>query len=219
MSAQPKTVKRDPKAKWPEGWEAEAERLASFYLRIIKGINEHDVSLAQKRLAAKQMERLRTHGEQFSSGLRDLIDCEDADRLVRMHRTRTARRGISENRRGELDRLLVYVLEIRSLTTAIAEVADDLAGAGQLLAASDTLEMGNQSTLALRFTIAAASAAYSKLFKKPPGRSRSDYGTFGRFVLEVIARTPEHCRPARPSPSAISDVVGEWQRRRQPVAR
>lgn len=218
MRVQQRKLKCDPKAKWPEGWEAEAERLASFYLRTIKGIDEHDGNLAKQRLAAKRLEKLRAHGEQFSLGLRDLVDGEDADQLLRMHRTRDARHASGENRRGELDRFLSYGFEISSLTAAIAEVAADLDGAIQLLTAGGTLDKGNQSTLALRFTIDAAASAYLKLFDKPPGRSRSDYGTFGKFVIEIIQRVPASNRPPRPSPSAINEVVERWQQR-QPVAR
>ena len=125
---------------------------------------------------------------------------------------------MSEDRRGEFDRLLAYGAEIRRITAANAEIVADLDGAVQLLTAGRKLDKGNRSTLALRFTIAAAASAYAKLFGKAPGRSRSDYGTFGKFVIEIIKRVPEPHRPGRPSPSAISDVVGQWQRR-QPVAR
>ena len=218
MRLQQSKNRRDPKVKWPEGWEGEAQHLAKLYTRTVKGIDEYDGEVDKQRHVAKELEKLRTHAEQFTRGLCALIDGEDADKLVRMYRTCSSRRGMTEDRRGELDRLLAYGAEIRSITAANAEIVADLDGAVQLLTAGSKLDKGNRSTLALRFTIAAAASAYAKLFGKTPGRSRSDYGTFGKFVIEIINRIPERSRPRRPSPSAISEVVEQWKQRR-PVAR
>lgn len=218
VNARPRTVKRDPKAKWPQGWELEAKRLAVLYTRAIKGSDEHDAELAKRRLTGKELEKLSGHAVRLAQALSELVDSEDADWLVRMRRARSSRQGTVESRRDELDHLLAYVAEIRRMAASCADIAVDLEGAAQMPANSGSYK-GNQSTLVLRFTIAAAAPAYTKLFGKAPGRSRSDYGTFGLFVMEVIDRIPREVRPRRPSPSAVSDVVGEWWRRRQPVAR
>jgi hypothetical protein len=77
-------------------------------------------------------------------------------------------------------------------------------------------DKGSQSTLALRFIIDAAASAYCKRFGKPPGLSRSDYGTFGKFLDQIIRQIPKKWRPRRPSLSAINDAVKRWER---PVAR
>ena len=218
MSARPSTVKRDPKANWPQGWELEAKRLADFYTLTIKGSDGHEAEVSKRKRGAKELREFRAHAERLGRGLGDLIDGGDADPLVWMYRARSTRRGEIEGRRDQPDRLLAYVAEIRSMAALCADIAADLDGAAQMPAGYSGSDKGNQSTLVLRFTIAAAASAYTKLFGKPPGQSRSDYGTFGRFVMEIIKRMPDQRRPTRPSPSAICDVVSEW-RQRQSVAR
>lgn len=206
-------VKRDPKANWPTGWEVEVQRLAKLYERTTAVIKEFDKDLAKKRRLAQELKELKKLGERYSRGLQQLVDGDDADHLFQMHCARSARSELTDERSDALDRFLVYVGEIRSAAASSAEIVADLDGAVRLLLAKGKSNRGNQSTLALRFTIAAAAVAYKKLFGKSPGRSRSDPGTFGRFVGEIIAHIPPADRPMRPSPSAISEVVKEWELR------
>src|SRR6185295_1290953 len=111
--------------------------------------------------------------------------------------------GVSLDRR-----LATYCAKIEATAAQNAELAADFERAADSLQARyGPPDRGNKSTEALRVTIAAAASAYCKLFGKPPGHSRSDYGPFGRFVLEIIKRVPEKQRPARPSPSTIINAV------------
>ena len=118
-------------------------------------------------------------------------------------------------RRISRDQCYTYCAKIEATAAQNAELAADFERAADSLRARyGPPDRGNKSTEPLRATIYAAASAYCKLFGKPPGRSRSDYGRFGRFVLEIIERVPEKQRPARPSPSAIIHAVKKWALRR-----
>ena len=216
MSA--KSGKSDRTAKWPEGWGAEADRLAIRYQRTVDGIDEYEQNVRDWKAAAEEFKELMALAHKTACGFRSLQSREDADQLVRAFHARELRTELVTEPRGELDKLLVYRAELELAATHSAEIAADFELAAELLQSRCQSDKGNQSTLALRFTIAAAASAYTKLFGKRPGRSRSDYGRFGRFVLEIIKRVPSATRPAPPSPSAIDDAVDRWERRK-PVAR
>jgi hypothetical protein len=106
-----------------------------------------------------------------------------------------------------------YYDRLAGLSEMNASVALDLEAAARTLDTRMSPDKGNQSTLALRFTISAAASSYTNLFKKQPGLSRSDYGPFGRYVNEILARVPAEKRPLKPAASTINDVLQHWRLR------
>ena len=179
--------------------------------------------MANRQSTAQELKKLKAHGEQFSCGLQTLFNWHHAgvDPLQTMYGVRSPSRDLNLIRQEEYDHSLAYREVIKDLVALTDEIVADLDGAiGQFLAATRSSERGNQSTLALRVTIGAAASAYGRLFGRAPGRSCSDYGPFGHFVLEIIDRIPERRRPPRdPSPSAIGDVVEKWNQRRRVAQR
>jgi hypothetical protein len=213
MRAKSSRRDRDRFAKWLAGWETEAERLAAFHRRTIEGTNEHE----QELTAAIAFRKLAALVNQTAHALQALVH-KDTDPLIRVFLLRMSRLEREAKLRISMDQAFAYRAEIEKIAALNANIAADFEQAAESLHAHRQPDRGNQSTLALRLTIYAAASSYFKLFGKQPGRSRSDYGTFGKFVLEIIARVPAMCRPVHPSPSAISDVVKQWARR-HPVAR
>ena len=215
MRKKSNNIRRDLYASWPRGWQAEADRLAKLYTRTAIGIAEYDCETKKRKRVAVEMRKLRAHGDRFAHGLRGLVGDEDAypDSLVSMYSARVQRLQASGDWQVDLE-FSTYRNEIERFMATCAEIGADLERATELLRAGNPPDKGNQSQLALRFTIGAAASAYTKLFGKLPGQSRSDYGRLGKFVLEIIARVPIAHRPTRPSASAISDAVLEWRRRR-----
>ena len=214
MRAKSSTSDRERFAEWPAGWEVEADRLAAFYLRTIAGTDEYELDLT----AAKELSKLAALVDRAGRGFQALLTEKNADQLVQAFWARMIRSQPETGLRISLDQLLAYRAEIERIATLNADFARDFEQAAELLQAQRQSDKGNQSTLALRFTIDVAASAYVKLFGKPPGRSRSGYGTFGKFVGEILKRVPTVRRPRCPSPSAINDAVKQWARR-QPVAR
>ncbi len=182
----------------------------------VDGTEEFDRDIALRKRVAKGLKRLGAYGQEFADGLRDLLGADDADAMARMLRARTQR--CCNDRPHATERILHYVDEIGAIATMTAVVAADLHGAAELLGSGAPKGKPYQSTLARRFVIGAAASSYTKLFGSPPGRSRSDFGRFGKYVLEIIARVPAAQRPRRPTPSAIFEAVRAWEQR-QPVAR
>ena len=66
--------RRDPIAahiaKWPNGWEAEAERLAKLYTQTVEGNEEHVRDLAKHKVEARELKKLKIQGEVFRRGNR-----------------------------------------------------------------------------------------------------------------------------------------------------
>ncbi len=107
MRAGHRKVKRDLKSNWPEGWEAEAQRLASLYERTIDGITEFDEEVAKRRQAAQKLTKLKVLAGRFSRGFLELVEGDDADELVRMHWTRSARSELTYG--GAQGRSIAYL--------------------------------------------------------------------------------------------------------------
>jgi hypothetical protein len=198
--------------RWPPGWELEAERLAKLYLRTAEDADKYDEDLKSNRRARRELKLLGGISDQLAQGLRALLKREAADQLIQLFYAHADRTAVEAEHRNGLDRLLAYERYLEKFALQVTEFANDIERAARLLEAEPPVKRGNQSTLVLRFTIAAAAAAYAKLFRRRPGRSRSDYGPFGKFVLEIIKRVPLERRPQRPSASTINAVVRQWER-------
>lgn len=173
-----------------------------------------DEAISDWHRSAAELNALARQAKRFSDALLRLG--RDPEQLARAALARSGFAGLSDGPVEKIDPL-AYHREWVAMAFAIMGVAEDLNAAAAALNKRTQPTRGNQSKLAQRFMITAAAEAYSKLFNRMPGRSRSDLGPFGKFIDQIIEQVPEAQRPAKLSAAAIHDALMEWFKRRTPT--
>ncbi len=202
-------------AKWPAGWVAEARRLAALYARTARNTTTYDDDRDAAKAVIAHLISLSEDASALAARFESLVNSENQNAMATAFLAREVRLGLGSYESTSRTRMLAFSAEVELVTASLADLATDFALAAETLRERWKSEIGNQSTLAVRFIIPVAASSYVRIFKREPGRSRSDPGTFGHFLHEILALVPELLRPQKmPSPSAIDDGLVEWRRRR-----
>lgn len=206
--------RRDFKAGWPIGWQDEVQRLAELYANRSTGHRWSDQSGVERKGSARELAGILTNVNSAAQTLEGLLSDEHIYSMVRLATARADRYSayFTDLTTEEMG---AYVIGLRSQLRCFQELGEDIALVLKRLKRPKGQGIGNQSNLPMRSTIFAAAEAYYRLFGKPPGRSKSDSGTFGKFLAEIFVKVPIDLRPAKQlSNSAIAAVVADWCRRR-----
>ena len=205
--------RRDRKSSWPAVWQVEVERLSELYVDRLKAYQSYDQSSKNRKTSIHQLGDIQVEVNNTRQTLECLLSDKHLNSIVRLATARMERESpdlpILTN-----ELIGTYVVELQCQLHTFHALNQDIDDVVKLLKAWPGRGKGNQSTVVMRLVLYAAAGTYHRLFKKPPGRSNSDEGTFGKFVAEIFNSIPKEFRPAkRPSTSAVADTVTEWRSR------